>query len=80
MYPPVATSVGSGESDDPGRARTVLRTVTPGFRGQRNVGMDVVGWGVPSRVARLVDAAAPVTVLVWTVSKLFEALDAIRGG
>jgi uncharacterized membrane protein (DUF485 family) len=54
--------------------------VTPGSRGRRNVGTDVVGWGYLLGLLVLLVPLLPVTVLVWTVSKLFEALDAIRGG
>jgi len=64
----------SGGGDAPGLPTRIVRTVTPGYRGRPDVEMDSVGWAIALGMVVLLVPLLPFLVIVWALSKLFEAL------
>ncbi|ESP87709.1 DUF7535 family protein [Candidatus Halobonum tyrrellensis] len=61
-------------SDDPGPVSRVYRTVTPGYRGHDDPGMNAVGWAILLGLMVMFAPLLPFIVIVWLISKVVDAL------
>jgi hypothetical protein len=62
------------QSELPGPARAVYRTVTPPYRPRGESSMDAVGWGILLGIVVLVLPLLPFLVAVWLLTKLIDAV------
>jgi len=60
------------ESDDPAIPKKVLRTVTPPFRGHRDVETDVIGWTYFLGLLILLVPLLPYLVIIWVLTKVLD--------
>jgi hypothetical protein len=60
--------------EEPALPKKVLRTVTPGTRGHRDPGMDVVGWGMLLGMLILLVPLLPFLLIVWVFTKVFDRI------
>ena len=62
------------DAEDPSLPKKALRTVTPGTRGHKNTGMDVIGWSVFVGMLVLLVPLLPFILIVWLITKVLDRL------
>ncbi|MFC7212018.1 hypothetical protein ACFQL3_16210 [Natronoarchaeum sp. GCM10025321] len=65
--------------DEPSVPEKVLRTVTPGVTGKRNIEMDALGWGILVGMLILLVPLLPFIIIVWLLTKVFDFVARARG-
>ncbi|GAA0669788.1 hypothetical protein ACFQDG_18050 [Natronoarchaeum mannanilyticum] len=60
------------DAEDPSLPKKVLRTVTPGTRGHKDPGMDVIGWSMLVGMLVLLVPLLPFIVIVWLITKVLD--------
>jgi len=60
------------DAEDPPLPKKVLRTVTPGTRGHKDPGMDVIGWSIMVGMLVLLVPLLPFIVIVWLITKVLD--------
>lgn len=60
----------SRAEDDPGAVKKVLRTVTPGSAGHRDISMDTFGWVLFLGILVILVPLIPIVLVGWLVLKL----------
>lgn len=61
----------SQAEDDPGAVTQVLRTVTPGSKGHRDISMDTFGWVLFLGMVVILVPLLPILVVGWVLTKVF---------
>ena len=69
----------STDDDEPSVPKKVIRTVTPGVTGKRNIEMDAFGWGILLGMLVLLVPLLPFIILVWLFTKLLDLFSKVRG-
>ncbi|UIP00653.1 hypothetical protein Hbl1158_04650 [Halobaculum sp. CBA1158] len=70
----MSTEIDTRDDDDAGLAKSVYRTVTPGYTSHSDDGMNAIGWAVFLGVVLLLVPLLPLIVVVWGVNKVIEAV------
>lgn len=65
--------------DEPSVPKKLLRTVTPGVTGKRNIEMDAFGWGILVGMLILLMPLLPFIIIVWLLTKFFDFVARARG-
>lgn len=60
------------DSDDPSLPKKALRTVTPGSRGHKDTGMDVLGWSMFLGMLIVLVPLLPFIAIVWLITKVLD--------
>lgn len=69
----------STDDDEPSVPKQVIRTVTPGVTGKRNIEMDAFGWGILLGMVVLLIPLLPFIILIWLFTKLLDLFSKVRG-
>ncbi|WP_459193673.1 DUF7535 family protein [Halosimplex sp. J119] len=69
----------ASESDDPGAAKKLLRTVTPGTGPRPDAEMDSIGWALFLGLVILLVPLLPFLIVGWLFTKVLDFLAGQRG-